>query len=92
MRTVAGIGNPARFHAQLAAAGLRIEPIPVPDHGRVDLAALSRDSDVPIIMTAKDAVKYEPVSGCPVWVANLEVSVPAEVGTRVLEQLRAFSR
>jgi tetraacyldisaccharide 4'-kinase len=92
VRTVAGIGNPARFHAQLAAAGLRIQPVPVPDHGRVDLAALSRESDVPIIMTEKDAVKYEPVDGCPVWVASLELRVPAEVGTRVLEKLRTFSR
>ncbi len=92
VRTVAGIGNPARFHAQLAAAGLKIQPIPVPDHGRVDLATLCRDSDVPIIMTQKDAVKYRPVSGCPVWVAGLELSVPAEVGARVLEKLRSFSR
>ncbi len=91
LRTVAGIGNPARFHAQLAAAGLKIQPIPVPDHGRVDLATLCRDSDVPVIMTEKDAVKYAPVSGCPVWVAGLELSVPAAVGARVLEKLRAFS-
>ena len=91
VRTVAGIGNPARFHAQLAAVGLRVQPIPVPDHGRVDLAALCRDSDVPIIMTEKDAVKYAPVSGCPVWVAGLELRVPAAVGARVLEKLRALS-
>ena len=90
--TVAGIGNPGRFHAQLVAAGLRIQPIPVPDHGRVDLATLSRDSDVPIVMTQKDAVKYQPVSGCPVWVASLELRVPAEVGARVLQKLRAFGR
>lgn len=92
VRTVAGIGNPARFNAQLAAAGLRIQAIPVPDHGRVDLAVLSRESTVPIVMTEKDAVKYGPVSGCPVWVAQLELSVPPEVGARVLECLRAFSR
>jgi len=92
VRTVAGIGNPARFQAQLASAGLRLQPVPVPDHGRVDLAALSRESAVPILMTEKDAVKYGPVSGCPVWVAQLELSVPPEVGARVLEILRAFSR
>ncbi len=91
VRTVAGIGNPARFHAQLAAAGLKIQPMPVSDHGRVDLATLCRDSDVPIIMTEKDAVKYAPVSGCPVWVAGLELRVPAAVGARVLDKLRAFS-
>ena len=92
VRAVAGIGNPARFHAQLAAAGLLVQAIPVQDHGRVDLAALSRESGVPIVMTEKDAVKYTPVSGCPVWVATLELSVPPEVGAQVLERLRALSR
>ncbi len=91
VRSVAGIGNPARFHAELASAGLKVLPVPVPDHGRVDLGALSRESDVPIIMTEKDAVKYEPVVGCPVWVAQLEVSLPPEVSARVLERLRILS-
>jgi len=91
VRAVAGIGNPARFHAQLAAAGLRVQPVPVADHGRVDLEALCRESVVPIVMTEKDAVKYVPVTGCAVWVARLEVRVPPEVGARVLERLRKFS-
>ncbi len=90
VRAVAGIGNPARFHAQLANAGLQVLPVPVPDHGRVDLAALSRESDVPIIMTEKDAVKYQKIVGCPVWVAQLEVRLPPEVGARVLERLRSL--
>lgn len=90
VRAVAGIGNPGRFHAQLAAAGLRVQPVPVPDHGRVDLEALARDSDVPIVMTEKDAVKYLPVTCCPVWVAPLELGVPDVVGARVLGCLRGF--
>ncbi len=89
VRAVAGIGNPGRFHAQLTDAGLQVIPVPVPDHGTVDLVALSRESDVPIIMTEKDAVKYAKTGGCPVWVARLEVRLPPEVGARVLERLRA---
>ncbi|MBL8199364.1 MAG: tetraacyldisaccharide 4'-kinase [Chromatiales bacterium] len=89
VRAVAGIGNPGRFHAQLAAAGVRVEPVPVPDHGRVDLQALARSSGVPIVMTEKDAVKYRPVhGGCPVWVAGLELGVPEVVGARILARLR----
>jgi tetraacyldisaccharide 4'-kinase len=89
VRAVAGIGNPGRFHDQLAAAGLRVDPVPVPDHGRVDLQVLARSSGVPIVMTEKDAVKYRPVhGGCPVWVAELELFVPAAVGARILERLR----
>lgn len=89
VRAVAGIGNPARFHAQLQAAGIPVQAIPVPDHGRIDLAALSRASATPIVMTEKDAVKYGPVAGCTVWVAELVLDVPAEIGERVLESLRS---
>lgn len=89
VRAVAGIGNPGRFHAQLAAAGLRVDPVPVADHGRVDLEALAGAGGLPIVMTEKDAVKYRPVDGCPVWVATLEVSVPPAAGARLLERLRA---
>ena len=93
VRVVAGIGNPARFHAELAAAGLDVVPIAVADHGRVDLARLCRESTVPVVMTGKDAVKYPVESGllagCVVWVAQLEVSLPPAVGDRILEQLRS---
>jgi len=90
VRSVAGIGNPARFHAQLVSAGLKVITVPVPDHGRIDLEALSRESDVPVIMTEKDAVKYEGVTGCRVWVAQLEVRLAPEVGARVLDRLRSL--
>lgn len=93
VRVVAGIGNPRRFHAQLAAAGLRVDPVPVPDHGRVDLQTLARTSGVPIVMTEKDAVKYRSVhGGCPVWVAALELGVPEAAGARILERLRGLRR
>jgi tetraacyldisaccharide 4'-kinase len=92
VRAVAGIGNPARFYAQLAAAGLEVLPVPVADHGRVDLDLLGSESRVPIVMTEKDAVKYAPVTNCPVWVAQLEVTVPTEVGQRVLECLSSIKQ
>jgi len=92
VRAVAGIGNPARFYDQLAAAGIEVLPVPVPDHGHVDLNLLAGESRVPIVMTEKDAVKYAPVANCPVWVAQLEMTVPVEVGERVLECLRRIRR
>ncbi len=93
VRAVAGIGNPGRFHAQLAAAGLQVEAVPVPDHGRVDLDALARSSSLPIVMTEKDAVKYRPVhGGCPVWVAALQLDVPEAAGTQILGRLRGLQK
>lgn len=90
VRMVAGIGNPGRFYAELSASGLLVETVAVPDHGRVDLESLCRDSDVPVVMTEKDAVKYAPVPGCQVWVATVEFEVPSEAASQILEALKGL--
>jgi len=72
--SVAGIGNPQRFHGALQAAGLVVDSVEVADHGRIDLTELARSRTQPVFMTAKDAVKYSPVHDVEVWV------VPATVG------------
>lgn len=59
VHAAAGIGHPARFHKALAAFGIDVTPIEVPDHGRLGHAALHPSGDAPVFMTAKDAVKYE---------------------------------
>lgn len=93
VRVVAGIGNPGRFVAALSAAGLSPVLVPVPDHGRVDLQALCRESDRPIIMTAKDAVKYAtPRGACPVWVATPAVRMPEDLRRIVLGKLSSVAR
>jgi tetraacyldisaccharide 4'-kinase len=53
----AGIGNPERFFAMLRAAGLQIEPMPLPDH--FDFAGFSFGNVAAdcILITEKDAVK-----------------------------------
>jgi len=56
--SLAGIGNPERFHTALEAAGLSIDRVDVPDHGTVDLASLQVERQQAIVMTQKDAVKY----------------------------------
>lgn len=71
--SVAGIGNPARFHAALAAFGIRPQAVPVADHGRVDLARLREEASWPILMTEKDAVKY------PQWRDPDSWYLPAEL-------------
>ncbi len=55
---IAGIGNPQRFYATLRSLGVTPRPIPVPDHGRVALGELAESTDLPLLMTEKDAVKY----------------------------------
>jgi tetraacyldisaccharide 4'-kinase len=55
---VAGIGNPGRFTRQLAAAGLDVDEVAVPDHGSVSIENLLEQKNQPVFMTEKDAVKY----------------------------------
>lgn len=87
VRVIAGIGNPGRFHQQLAAAGLDIVPVPVSDHGAISPAMLCAGDGLPVVMTEKDAVKYPGPYPCPVWVAELRLTMPPEAGTFVLARL-----
>lgn len=56
--SVAGIGNPERFHSMLASFGIEPVPVDVADHGLISLLALRNEAPYPILMTEKDAVKY----------------------------------
>lgn len=55
---LAGIGNPARFFASLRRLQIRAQPLPLPDHGRIEPRRLERPAGMPLLMTEKDAVKY----------------------------------
>lgn len=76
---LAGIGAPARFHAALESAGLLVEPVPVPDHGRVALEPLLARS-LPVVMTAKDAVKYRGAAARDLWWTPARVVLPEPAG------------
>ncbi len=74
---MAGIGNPKRFEDTLRACGYVVkERISVPDHGRVDEAEISRKAkDLPVVMTAKDAVKYRGFENENVYVMNVDAQL-----------------
>lgn len=57
VHAVAGIGDPARFFSALREAGLEIIEHPFPDHHPFRLADLDFPDHLPVLMTAKDAVK-----------------------------------
>jgi hypothetical protein len=66
---VAGIGNPGAARWPRRAS---VDPVPVPDHGRVDLQRWPGPA-APIVMT--EGRRKVPAGRLPVWVA-LELSVP----------------
>lgn len=88
VHAVAGIGNPQRFFQQLRQQGF--EPIehPFPDHHRYRPEELSFADELPIVMTAKDAVKISGFSNARCWV--LPVRAEPDAATRnVLDALLA---
>ena len=57
VHAVAGIGDPERFFETLRGAGIAVVPHAFPDHHRYVADDLRFGSDLPVLMTEKDAVK-----------------------------------
>ncbi len=87
---VAGIGNPGRFARMLRAADIEPELVDVPDHGTVSLRALRDAEPWPILMTAKDAVKYPPDDVDDAWCVPVDLELPASDESALLKRLRAL--
>ena len=86
---LAGVGVPKRFHAALRAFGLDVEPVRAPDHGRVSMESLLKRR-LPVIMTAKDAVKYPDPGGGDLWWAPAKVYMPESSREGVLRRVLAL--
>ncbi|MFK8075875.1 MAG: tetraacyldisaccharide 4'-kinase [Granulosicoccus sp.] len=75
VHAVAGIGHPKRFFDTLSRLGL--EPIehPKADHAAYTIDDLTFDDDLPIMVTTKDAVKLEGLTGLPSNLFQIDTSV-----------------
>ncbi len=72
LHAVAGIGNPARFFAQLAALGLEFAAHAFPDHYAYQAADLAFAPDAVLLMTEKDAVKCAGLALPEAWVLPVD--------------------
>jgi tetraacyldisaccharide 4'-kinase len=87
VHAVAGIGNPARFFALLRRLGLTVIEHPFPDHHPYVNADLAFGDDAPILMTEKDAVKFERL-GVAGWYLKVAAQPDARLGDLVLRRLK----
>ncbi len=88
---VAGIAAPERFFHLLRTAGLSVREYPFPDHHRYGAADLRRlqvchEEGYPLLMTAKDAVKWQHLSRLEAWVVPVS-AVLAEDFWQQLDRL-----
>jgi len=67
VNAVAGIGNPARFFASLIKLNIQIKQYPLPDHAKFSPNMFKFLDNLPIIMTAKDAVKCQKFATENMW-------------------------
>lgn len=72
VHALAGIGDPERFFASLRAHGIALVPHAFADHHRYVAADFQFGSDLPVLMTEKDAVK------CAAFAGERYFSVPAQ--------------
>ncbi len=85
---LAGIGNQERFYQSLKDYGVIVQPVAVDDHGKVDLFELRKESNLPILMTPKDAVKYNHEFPKNSWLVQPTISFDNEnVLNEIIKQL-----
>lgn len=89
VHAVAGIGHPDRFFTTLAELGFEVIPHVFPDHHDFSAADLAFGDDLPIVMTAKDAVKCRSFAAEHHWVLDVSAQVPDELIAVLLAQLSA---
>ena len=92
----AGIGVPQRFFDMLSAAGLRIEPLPLPDHFDYrDNPFAGRHADL-LLITEKDAVKCRLVDALRadqrIWVLPLQARVDPKLVDLVIARLNSLRK
>ncbi len=77
VQALAAIADPDSFFNRLLALGLIVHRHAHPDHHFFTAADLARlDPEMPVLMTAKDAVKWPPGAAHDAWQVPLETVLP----------------
>jgi len=89
VHAVAGIGNPGRFFASLQELGFDTIEHPFQDHYEFRAGELDFEDALPVLMTEKDAVKYQPFAGERHWALQVEARLPESFCHTVIQLLSA---
>ncbi|MEE4278197.1 MAG: tetraacyldisaccharide 4'-kinase [Halieaceae bacterium] len=76
VHAIAAIARPQRFFALLRGLGLEPVEHPLRDHETPDAALLASLRDLPLVMTAKDAVKCSGLDHPDAWVLEMKTEFP----------------
>ena len=87
VHAVAAIGNPARFFANLSAAGIEVIEHAFPDHHAFIATDLAYGDELPVLMTDKDAVKCRAFAQLHWWRVPVRAELPAAFFEAVVARL-----
>lgn len=91
VHAVAGIGDPERFFGMLRDLGIGVVPHAFPDHHAYVPAELAFGSQLPILMTEKDAVKCTAFGLRQAWAVPVAAALPDAFWAALLDRLPARS-
>ncbi len=87
VHAVAAIGNPERFFKMLEQAGLDVLRHAHPDHERLRPADIEFHDKLPVLMTEKDAVKFDCRPENDVWCLPLKLRFEGDHGERLIRRI-----
>jgi tetraacyldisaccharide 4'-kinase len=89
VHAVAGIGDPERFFAMLRDTGIAVVPHAFADHHRYVPDDLQFGSDLPVLMTEKDAVKCAAFAGPRAYSVPVRADLPEAFWVALLDRITA---
>lgn len=88
VHAVAGIGHPERFFTMLRAHDIAVVPHAFADHQRYTIADFQFGSDLPVLMTEKDAVKCMAFVGPQHYSVPVRAELPEAFWVALLDKLK----
>ena len=92
VHAVAGIGNPERFFAMLRSRAIGVVPHAFADHHRYASTDFEFGSQLPVLMTEKDAVKCRGFADEWMFSVPLKAELPAAFWVALLDRLGKLRR
>ncbi|WP_242107361.1 tetraacyldisaccharide 4'-kinase [Luteimonas aquatica] len=90
VHAVAGIGDPERFFAMLRGFGIAVVPHAFPDHHRYSAEDLRFGSDLPVLVTEKDAVKCAALANDRYFSVPVAAELPEAFWVALLDRVAAL--
>ena len=85
IHAVAAIGHPERFFESLRQMGFKVDSEPKNDHQTLTARDIGFDDDLPVVITAKDAVKYQGLVPDNLWVLEVEMELDNEFVSSLID-------